>query len=177
MQETRVQSLGQEDSLEKGMATHSSVLARRIPWTEEPGGLESMGSQRVDNWETFIFSFQVWTWSKGSTAAGFLPSRGHWEMGWLPMNTGGWDDFPWTLRDGVLTPMKLHFKENSPKCLGAQSRSQSWQKAFYLVSKRMRARTRFKERRKYLKLQIFQRQCFKKDEGRKIFPLTFNREN
>ena len=49
MQETRVQSLGQEDSLEKGMATHSSVLARRIPWTEEPGGLESMGSQRVDN--------------------------------------------------------------------------------------------------------------------------------
>ena len=44
MQETRVQSLGQEDSLEKGMATHFSVLAWRIPWTEEPGGLESMGS-------------------------------------------------------------------------------------------------------------------------------------
>ena len=42
-------SLGQEDPLEEGMATHSSVLARRIPWTEEPGGLESMGSQRVDN--------------------------------------------------------------------------------------------------------------------------------
>ena len=39
MQETQVQSLGQEDPLEKGMATHSSILACRIPWTEEPGGL------------------------------------------------------------------------------------------------------------------------------------------
>ena len=46
-QETRVQSLGQEDVLEKGMATHSSILAWRIPWTEEPGGLPSMGLQRV----------------------------------------------------------------------------------------------------------------------------------
>ena len=40
-------SLGQEDPLEKGMATHSSILAWRIPWTEEPGGLQSMGPQRV----------------------------------------------------------------------------------------------------------------------------------
>ena len=40
-------SLGREDLLEEGMATHSSTLARRIPWTEEPGGLQSMGSQRV----------------------------------------------------------------------------------------------------------------------------------
>ena len=47
MQETRVRSLGWEDPLEEGMATHSSILARRIPWTEEPGGLQSMGSQRV----------------------------------------------------------------------------------------------------------------------------------
>ena len=47
MQESRVQSLGQEDPLEKGMATHSSTLAWRIPWTEEPGGLQSMGLQRV----------------------------------------------------------------------------------------------------------------------------------
>ena len=44
MQETQVQSLGGEDPLEKGMATHSTVLAWRILWTEEPGGLESMGS-------------------------------------------------------------------------------------------------------------------------------------
>ena len=47
MQETWVQSLGQEDPLEKGMATHSSILAWSIPWTEESGGLQSMGSQRV----------------------------------------------------------------------------------------------------------------------------------
>ena len=47
MQETWVQSLGWEDPLEKGMATHSSILAWRIPWTEEPGGLQSMGSPRV----------------------------------------------------------------------------------------------------------------------------------
>ena len=47
MQETQVQFLGQEDPLDKEMATHSSVLAWRIPWTEEPGELQSMGSQRV----------------------------------------------------------------------------------------------------------------------------------
>ena len=47
MQETWVPSLGQEDPLEKEKATHSSILAWRIPWTEEPGGLQSMGSQRV----------------------------------------------------------------------------------------------------------------------------------
>ena len=43
----QVQSLGQEDPLEEGMATHSSILAWRPPWTEEPGGLRSLGSQRV----------------------------------------------------------------------------------------------------------------------------------
>ena len=47
MQETQVRSLSQEDLQEKGMAFHSSILAWRIPWTEEPGGLQSMGSQRV----------------------------------------------------------------------------------------------------------------------------------
>ena len=47
MQETQVQSLGQEEALEKGMATHSSILACRISWTEEPGELQSMELQRV----------------------------------------------------------------------------------------------------------------------------------
>ena len=47
MQETQVRSLRQEDSLEKRMATHSSILAWRIAWTEEPGGLQSMGLQKV----------------------------------------------------------------------------------------------------------------------------------
>ena len=47
MRETRVQALGQEDLLEKEMATHSSILAWKIPWMEDPGRLQSMGSQRV----------------------------------------------------------------------------------------------------------------------------------
>jgi len=46
VQQTRVQSLGREDPLEKEMVTHSSILAYEIPWTEEPGGLQSMGSQK-----------------------------------------------------------------------------------------------------------------------------------
>ena len=47
MQEIRVRSLGREDPVNKEMATHSSILAWRIPWTEQPGGLGAMGSQRV----------------------------------------------------------------------------------------------------------------------------------
>ena len=52
MQETQVRSLGWEDPLEKGMATHPSILAWRIPWTEEPGGLQSMGPQRVGHFHS-----------------------------------------------------------------------------------------------------------------------------
>ena len=48
MQETLVRSLGQEDPLEEGMATHLSILAWRIPWAEEPGGLQFIGSYRVE---------------------------------------------------------------------------------------------------------------------------------
>ena len=47
MRETKVRSLGQEDPLEEGMVTNSNILIWKIPWTEEPGGLQSMGSQRV----------------------------------------------------------------------------------------------------------------------------------
>ena len=49
MQQTQIRSLGQEDPLQKEMATHSSVLAREIPWTEEPGGLQFMGLQKEQN--------------------------------------------------------------------------------------------------------------------------------
>ena len=49
VQETQVQSLGQEDPLEKEIATHFSLLAWEIPWTEEPGGLQSLGSQKESN--------------------------------------------------------------------------------------------------------------------------------
>ena len=61
MQETWVWSLGWKDPLEKGMATHSNILAWRIPWTEEPGRLQSMGSQRVGHdWATNTFTSALW---------------------------------------------------------------------------------------------------------------------
>ena len=56
MQETWVQSLGWEDTLKKGMATHSSILAWRIPWTEESGGLQSMGHKESDTTERLKLS-------------------------------------------------------------------------------------------------------------------------
>ena len=66
MQETRVQLLGQEDPLGKGMETHSSILAWKSPWTEEPGGLQSVGSQRVGHdWVTNTF-MRYWSeWQRG----------------------------------------------------------------------------------------------------------------
>ena len=57
MQETWVQSLGHEDPLEKGMATHSSILAWEIPWTEESGGLRSIGSQSWTHLSDYHFHF------------------------------------------------------------------------------------------------------------------------
>ena len=58
MQETQVQPLSREDPLDEGMATHSGILAWRIPWTEEAGGLQSMGLQRVGpNWVTNIYTY------------------------------------------------------------------------------------------------------------------------
>ena len=57
MREIWVRSLGWEDSLEKGMATHCRILAWRIPWTEEPGGLQSMGFKELDMTATFTFTF------------------------------------------------------------------------------------------------------------------------
>ena len=63
MQETKVRSLGREDPLEKGMAVHSSILAWRIPWTEEPGGLQLMGHKESDTTEQrtlwLILSFKI----------------------------------------------------------------------------------------------------------------------
>ena len=58
MQETRIQSLGREDPLEKEMATQYSILAWEIPWTEDPGRLQSMGLQRVrHDWATNTYTF------------------------------------------------------------------------------------------------------------------------
>ena len=68
MWETWVQSLGWEDPLEKEMAIHSSTIAWKIPWTEEPGRLQSMGSQRVGHdWATSLFTFPFLLSQPGST--------------------------------------------------------------------------------------------------------------
>ena len=62
MQETQIQSLGWKDSLEKRMATHSSIFTWRIPWAEEPGGLLALGLKKVGhNWGTNIFTFNILT--------------------------------------------------------------------------------------------------------------------
>ena len=63
MQETQVRFLGQEDPLEEEMVSHSSILAWKIPWTEEPGGLQSMGSLRVGHGSVTslsLFTFMHW---------------------------------------------------------------------------------------------------------------------
>ena len=60
MRETQVQSLGWEDPLEKGMTTHSSILAWRIPWAEEPGKLQSMGSKELDTTEQLSIAQHIY---------------------------------------------------------------------------------------------------------------------
>ena len=91
MQETWIWFLGQEDPLEKGMTTHSSLLAWEIPWTEQPGGLQSMGSQRVrHNWATntlmdiwmvtdLCHYNDVWTFCPNHMTA-FGVTRGSWSV-------------------------------------------------------------------------------------------------
>ena len=86
-QETRVLSLGWEDPLEKEMATHSSILAWRIPWTEEPGGLQSVGLQRVrhnqatnTNFTAYLMNEMIWKFliqviSEKKSQSGFLISK------------------------------------------------------------------------------------------------------
>ena len=76
MQEPWVRSLGWEDPLEKGMAAHSSILAWRIRWTEEPGGLQSVGSHRVrHDWETDTFTTCTLCWT--SCESWWVPSTSH----------------------------------------------------------------------------------------------------
>ena len=89
MQETWVWSLGWEDPLEKEMVTHSSILAWRIPWTENPGGLQSMGSQRVGHsWATSPRGFLVGTMGKESAC-----NSGHRQMQvWSLGSPGKWHE-------------------------------------------------------------------------------------
>ena len=77
MQETQVQSLGWEDPLEKEMATHSSILAWRIPWTEEPGGLQSTGSQSWTRLRDFTLTHSAYT-STPNPSLSFPITLPHW---------------------------------------------------------------------------------------------------
>ena len=90
VQETWVRSLGWEDPLEKEMATHSSILAWKIPWTEEPGGLQSMGSQRVGTTEQLTLQLQpiLWLYSGSDRYVdGFGSER---QSAWRTMDGGSW---------------------------------------------------------------------------------------
>ena len=95
MQETQVRSLGWEVPLEKEMATHSSILAWRIPWMEEPGGLQSMGSQRVGHdWASshpftsfhFLFKWSEVKWVKWSE----VKSLSHVRLSAIPWTVAYW---------------------------------------------------------------------------------------
>ena len=90
IQETWVQSLGQEDALEKGMANHSGTLAWRIPWTEEPGRLQSWGCQESDMTEQLLLP---------SVPRLSLP---RWEWDWLPPGLSAWHTLPLCITCGLL---------------------------------------------------------------------------
>ena len=102
MRETWVQSLGQEDPLEKEMATHSSILAWRIPWMEEPGGLQSMGSQRVrHDWATSL-SLSLSTWTEGYTQEWIHVDKvkwGDWNHERKTLNSLFWFCLDWDLKN------------------------------------------------------------------------------
>ena len=110
MQETQVQSMGWEDPLEKGMATHSSILAWRIPWAEEPGELQSMGSQRGrHDWVTKLSTGSLWD-SQGALVVKNPPANAGdvRDVGWIPRSER-------SPRGGHRNPLQYSFMENSLK--------------------------------------------------------------
>ena len=108
MWETQVHSLGQEDPLEKGMATHSSTLAWRIPWTEEPGRLQSMGMQRVWHNGANNTSYFNQGFPGGSAGKESICNAGN--LGSIP-GLGG------SPREGNSYPVQYSGMENSMDCI------------------------------------------------------------
>ena len=105
MWETWVWTLGSEDPLEKGTATHSSILAWRIPWRDEPGRLQSTGSQRVEHdQETFTFTFHFRGFPGGSGVKASACSEG--DLGSIP----GWER---SLGERNIYPLQYSYLENS----------------------------------------------------------------
>ena len=120
MQETRILFLGREVPLEKGMAIHSSILTWRIPWTEKPGGLQSVGSQKVGHdWTTNIHThIGLPRWLSGKESAcqcrryrrcGFDPwvGKSPWRRKWQPIPVFLPGKIPWTEEPGRLQSMGL----------------------------------------------------------------------
>ena len=119
MQETHVQCLGQEDLLDKKMAPHSSILAWKIPWTEQPGRLQSMGSRRVGHdWATSLYTYthlqnfkvsktQIYTIPKDECVSIFSSS-----IDWGQRGAGGGHSFKITVYSKIL--LILHFLFLSP---------------------------------------------------------------
>ena len=94
MQETQVRSLDQEDPLEKGMATHSSILAWRIPWTEKPGGLQSKPvthsqTQLSTHTHTYLYSLKILWRRKWHPTPIFLPGKSHGQRSLVGYSPGG----------------------------------------------------------------------------------------
>ena len=96
MWETQFRSLGREDPMEKGMATRSRILAWRIPWTEEPGGLPSMGSQSQTQWSYWHVRF-TFQWPGDNPSA---QERRFWLVP-TPRACPGWGSVPWLGVEGV----------------------------------------------------------------------------
>ena len=126
-QEMQVQSLGWEDPLEKEMATHSSILAWEIPWTEEPGGLQSMGLQRVvHDWVCMKVHVHMWLVAEWRMTQ-------LWQRRDQPGCSGGWT----LLNEGRLKPPMRGFiwLQSNFRLLGLVSNSQD----FYLARLNMKS--------------------------------------
>ena len=133
-QETWVQSLGWKDPLEKGMATHSSILAWRIPWTEEPGALQSVGSQRVGHeWATTtnIMNISCYSFCSSILDMGFLvaqmvKNRTAMQETWV--RSLGWED---PLKKGTTTyssilAWRIPWTEEAGRLQSMGSQSRTW---------------------------------------------------
>ena len=133
MHESQVQSPGREDPLEKGMATHSSILAWRIPWTEDPGGIQSMGSQRVGHDWAHTHTHTGWMQSSSETGE----ARGHFSRLLPPTcsesTTSLWKEL---VHMSAAHLLWLLLKGRCPDCLALIAKGASIQKSHGTVANR-----------------------------------------
>ena len=130
VRKARVQSLGQEDSLEKEMATHSSILAWKIPWTEEPGRLQSMGSQRVGHdWATNTNHDDVITHLEPD----IVECKVKWALGSITTNkASGGDGIPAELFQILKDDPVLAFHSICQQLWKTQQWPQDWKRSVFI---------------------------------------------